>query len=1317
MYKQVRRFLYVVLGLAILVLAGLAVANSDWFHAYLERRVTAELHRLTGARVEIGRMHFSLFALEITMNNLVLHGSEEPSAPPLLRAETFAVRLRLLSFPSRQVSLGGLDLNRAEIHIATQADGTTNIPGPILSSAESSARPLEDFLNLAIQRMTINHTDIYWNNQRVSLSATAGDVAVQMRQDRPHAYQGSLSSNSFRFESPQGSLPSTTLSARFEITPGEINVTSFNWRAADFNGQSTIRVKAGANLQTEANFTARGAAPQVARILGLNDFASGEVYVTGRGNYTQGEWQASGRLEGRQILPSWRVFQPGRVEFSAEYSASPEKLLISNLRLAALGGTLTGQGEALFPRGLPRFSLRANVKGAQLSALLASLSYGHPLLNRLRWSSAIGGTLNAAWEGRWEKLDSRIAVNLSGSPNAAGTTLPINGTLLARLTRNRSLSLDIQSLDAQTPHSSLSLQGNLQASNSQLQVDLHTTDFEEWRAPLEFLARPSGPIPLKLEGAVAFSGVLNDNQGSPSIAGQLSMSRFDFRGWKWDELTGRISLSPAAFEIAGGQVSRDNSRLSLSASAALQDWEFGPDQKARVTLQTQRTPLSGLKAALGVNYPLDGLATGQIQLQGTSSALAGDGQILVEKGTLAGRSFDRMAAGIQVVSSIWNLENLRVERGPSLITGKGTFNVSTRAFTASLHASDISLSDFRNPPTPGSTASLLDQVAGRAGFDLDGSGTPDDVRLHAQWTIQDLQVAGNPAGNFRGQLNWQGQTLEAAGESNGAGESLRFSGKAQTAGDWPAEFSGDFSDFRFGPWLHLLLHGKFDSPVTGSGSVKLSGPLRQPKLLVIEGRIQKVDVTSSDIAWANAQPIDLRYTAGTLTISKFRLEGPSTNLEAEGSIRFGEEASLALSAKGVSDAKLLSLLDPAVKATGSSQVDLVVNGTPIHPLLFGKLNVQDLNLTYGDFPIHLFGMTGEIRLEGERATVQSLRGTSGGGTVTVQGYMTFGALPRFDVTAQVDQVRTQYPTDFISQLSGKLRLAGTPENSRMEGELAVRQLHTAPDFTVLSLLSDVGSSSGAPPIGAASPVASKVRLNVQVFSAPTVRPEAQDLTMVADVDLHLQGTLANPVVVGSIHILNGETVVRGNRYKLNRADISMTNPFRTQPMVDLEATTRVQQYDLSLDVSGTLDHFKIGYRSDPPLPTSDILSLLALGYSRQQEQATTTASDRTSTVGASALLSEALSSQTSGRIQRLFGVSRIRIDPNVGGPENIAGARVTVEQQVTRELTLTYITDTGSSQRRVVQFEWQVSDSASMLGIRDRNGIFGVELRFRSRFR
>jgi translocation and assembly module TamB len=356
--------------------------------------------------------------------------------------------------------------------------------------------------------------------------------------------------------------------------------------------------------------------------------------------------------------------------------------------------------------------------------------------------------------------------------------------------------------------------------------------------------------------------------------------------------------------------------------------------------------------------------------------------------------------------------------------------------------------------------------------------------------------------------------------------------------------------------------------------------------------------------------------------------------------------------------------------------------------------------------------------------VKSLRGISGGGTVTLDGFVTLAFPPRVELRAEIDQIRVRYPFDFTSILSGTLRLEGTSDRSQLRGDLAVSQvLATENKFWLDQIMQSASPLESSTP-SAASPLADSIRLNVRVSSPAPVRLEVQDLRLTADVDVRLQGSLANPVEVGTVHFLNGEAIFRGNRFTLDRGDLNLTNPIRTQATLELEARTVVQQYDLTVDVSGQPGRLKMTYRSDPPLSNEDVFSLLALGYARQQQEASTSGlvssfagGNPLQSVGESALLSQALSSQVTGRIQRLFGVSRIKIDPNVGLPGLSSGSRVTVEQQVTRDLTLTYITNTASSQYQIIQFEWAVGENVSLIGVRDPNGIVGVELRFRRRFR
>jgi translocation and assembly module TamB len=104
-------------------------------------------------------------------------------------------------------------------------------------------------------------------------------------------------------------------------------------------------------------------------------------------------------------------------------------------------------------------------------------------------------------------------------------------------------------------------------------------------------------------------------------------------------------------------------------------------------------------------------------------------------------------------------------------------------------------------------------------------------------------------------------------------------------------------------------------------------------------------------------------------------------------------------------------------------------------------------------------------------------------------------------------------------------------------------------------------------------------------------------------------------------------------------------------------------------------------------------------------------------LGASALLGQALTSPVTGRLQRFFGVTKLRIDPSLQGVENNPQARLTIEQQVTPEVTLTYITNITNSNPQVVRIEWALSRKWSVVALREENGQFGIDFLYKKRFK
>ena len=92
----------------------------------------------------------------------------------------------------------------------------------------------------------------------------------------------------------------------------------------------------------------------------------------------------------------------------------------------------------------------------------------------------------------------------------------------------------------------------------------------------------------------------------------------------------------------------------------------------------------------------------------------------------------------------------------------------------------------------------------------------------------------------------------------------------------------------------------------------------------------------------------------------------------------------------------------------------------------------------------------------------------------------------------------------------------------------------------------------------------------------------------------------------------------------------------------------------------------------------------------------------------------------SSRIQKLFGVSRIKIDPQGLNSETSVyrgtqGPQLTVEQQVVSNLTLTYSTNVSVSNQQIIQGEYNITRNVSIIALRDQNGVVSFDLKIRRR--
>jgi translocation and assembly module TamB len=219
----------------------------------------------------------------------------------------------------------------------------------------------------------------------------------------------------------------------------------------------------------------------------------------------------------------------------------------------------------------------------------------------------------------------------------------------------------------------------------------------------------------------------------------------------------------------------------------------------------------------------------------------------------------------------------------------------------------------------------------------------------------------------------------------------------------------------------------------------------------------------------------------------------------------------------------------------------------------------------------------------------------------------------------------------------------------------------------------------------------------------------------------LQGTPNNPALLGRLNITEGDINFFGTKYTINQGSITFANPVTLEPVLNIDLETKVQGIDVTLTVSGPLTKLNVTPRSDPPMQYSEVLALLATGSAPSSDPTLAAARQNAPTsftqLGASALIGQVVANPVSSQLQRFFGVSRLKIDPQLTGVENNPQARLTLEQQVIKNVTFTYITNIATANQVIVRIEWALNKNWSAVAVRDENGLFGLDFFYKKRFK
>ncbi len=1326
-------WLAVLVGLLALLVTGFGLLiRTEWFQEQIRQTVVARLQEATNGAVEIGSLSLDpvgLTGFTVVVSDVSLGRSDEASHPPFLRIPSLGLDVGIESFLRREIALRAMEVESPSVELVTADDGSTNLPS-LRAWAAGTALPAGWF-DLVADRLTVREGRVSWNGLQFPVSLASEEFSLETRfEEASDRYRASvrLGSSSAQI----GDYDPVVTEGDFELFlyRDRLEAPHIRLAAGESQVEASLRVDDFHRPRVDADYQLRAELSSWADRFEISAVERGRSEVVGKLSWDvqEGPFEYSGQLELEGLALRSSPLALDQIEAVGRYEGDGRHLAIRDLEVYVLGGRFAGKVDVdILSDAAPRFAVAGELD-LELPSVLEAIELPSGKASDLPWSSVVAGQLQGEGTGA-DEFEAALSLQLAVPEALEEGQSPLAGQI--ELTyKNRDRQAEISLLRLSTPSADFDATGSVSlAGRSSLAVHAKTKSAEGLAYLAEVVAPQWADSSADLVAEASFDGDLGGyffSAGGPAyeVEGRARARGLRLLGHDWKSFEAEVKVRPDQLRIRNGHLEDGAATATMSITLPLDQGALARDLPLAADLSLEEIPLDRLVSAAGWEIPVKGRAGGKIQVAGSMARPRGSAKVEISEGEAWGRPFDLLAGEVDFSDERIALRNFDLAHQGAEIRATAQFEPPERRFLFDLDGTDLGIEQLRVlPPSFGGALRFELKGSGRLGT---GEQLFEEFALSGLWDVGALEFNQQPIGSFKGgvktadlevTLDWQAELLDGRMEGTAhiyPTENGKSQGRTQFA---------DLSVVELARLADVSLDkavGTVDGHCTFSAaSWGLDDLMAEGQVTRLEGEFAAIPTVEKQYGIWNPFPMRWGYARNTLRLDRMRLLGEGTDVEINGEVSFSPEEHLEVDVSGTFNLAVLESFRSDLQARGSSTLEMTIAGPPQTPSLEGRMELNDASLRSVHLANGLSEVEGVVTFTGDRMTIEEVTATTGGGRLRLSGNSSFGtdtANYRIDVEAQ--QVRLRYPTSIRSVFDGQLTLSGAGIQSLLEGNVVVHRAAIEQEFELGVVLASLGEPTLTPP---SNPLLENMQLDIQIRSVPDLQVETSLIrNMQSHVDIRLAGTALSPALLGRVSITQGDVNFRGSRYVINRGDIEFVNPFRIEPTVNFDLETRLRDVDIALTLSGPARKMNLSYRSDPPLQFNELVYLIASGrdpgdpvLAAQQ----TVQQQHLLQTGANTVMSQALAQPGSRRVQRFFGVSRLKVDPQAGGAEFNPSARISTDQPITNDLTLTYSYDLSSAQQQTVRVEWAPTRRWSMIVTRDENGLVGADLIYKKRLR
>jgi len=1260
------------------------------------------LQQSTAASCTIDRLHLDVFRGRFQIEKLELRASAAAPKPFGLVVDEIRGSFGMpLLLGLKRPRLKELVLVRPRLVLETGSDAAPWEP-------EGFIKALNQSLELEVGKVEIRDGWLEMNNQRIALQFLLRDLTCEVRYDPAiRGYRVRLNYRQSRFQWA-GREIIYDLGVRANVTAQGIDFETAEFR------RSRCVVSADGSMRNwkSPTFLFRVSGSLSEEELGLFDAslreARGKVDVRADLGWSSAGFHCLGKF-----------FAPATTFRTAEFRQAQGAFEIKDARLvlrdvtAALGrGRIGADGE---------FQLRTSKHGPHrmkisVQEIIMKDVAGILGLSMIDFENAVDSTVQLAWSQGARDLNIGGNVRIHAMPEGAasqGRWTELQGVSEFRY------SSGIWHLSA----TSLSSARTLIHAESIDQSTFHAKVNTDRIAEILAIIRPFAPAvarridsdPDLMDISGNFQADINirtDLDSRTTYEGPIKISNGKWRKYSLDGLRADGFYNGETLDLRSLSVAKGEQKATGDLSLDFSDPQSSqPGISFRGTVQ--RVDLASLRSyGVDFNADLTGALSGTGSITNVSGPWNGGGEFLAERGSINGETFDRMQARVRTENQTLHIAECQISLGKARVDVRGQVQLELNELGLAVRLTGFDLKDL---------AAIRDrkiEIEGRISAQGSMQGTFEKPTFKGTIGLEGLRYASWDLGGGQGTIALGNRILHSAADVRSDFGRFKVLVDISVESGYPGQAQIELQDWNVQKLIADSIPSYLSEVSTAlQGRVEIGGRFAEPSSLQYTGALDGARLKLHAYELRNAEKVRFTIRNQRLHVDEARVVGEGTSLILSGDLPLDNSPTLDLRLSGPISFKILEQMSKNIRPAGAAVLNVRASGAIREPQISGQAALENVRLEHADLPFRLSSVQGNISFSRNLVRFDNLQGAVASGNVQIMGAVEHDGARLSGINLQVSlrRARVPYPRDFRSTVDADLALRGTAESQMLSGEVKIIRSEYSREFNLIEQFASRAQGETGPLT--VDPLWAGLRFNVAINSDEGLQIDNELASLRAGMRLTLRGTPAYPSLQGRVETKEGSIFFRGNRFEIVRGVADFADRSRINPSLDVRAEADVRSYRLILDVKGELDHLNVNMTSDPPLTTVDIVSLLTTGRSYEGEPASSRRQSEITGLSAASILSESLTGVLGKRMRRLFGVESFRVDPFLAGQGNDPTARITINERISKDLSITFSRNLSTNEEQIVLVEYDVNKSFSIIATRDEDGKFGLDFRFRKRFR